>query len=138
MRCNTNAGMASPASLRLISLRLPADLLTRVDQIAGAKGESRTASIERLIRDGIDDEENFVRMATDPVVGPAIFGAFAKPEVVRALMQALRQDLTDEQLDLFQRGVSTLDQQLHAKPAAATAATPRRRPRAKSRSKRRK
>lgn len=124
----------SKTDLRLISLRLPADLLGRVDALAGAKHETRSAMIEHLLRDAIDSEELLVRAMTDPIVAPAILGAMAQPEVLRAMTATMRQQLTDEQLQLFTKSMHALEQQTRT-PAAAKAATPRRRPKQKKRGK---
>lgn len=119
--------MAEKSELRLISFRIPQDLLTRIDNIAGAKGDSRTQVIEELLRDSIEHEEQLVRAMTDPIVGPAILSALAKPEVMRALTSSLRQDLTDEQLQLFQRATESISAVVTSSTPAPKV-TPRRRP----------
>lgn len=134
--------MVTTGNLRLISMRISDDLLKRVDALAGAQHITRSAAIESLLASAIEDTELSVRMMTDPVVGRAILGAIATPEVLRALTAAMRSELTDDQLQLFSRSMATLDQQLAKQknrptPATAPAGTLRRsRPSAKQRGKR--
>lgn len=91
-----------PGRRRLkIAVTVEPALLERIERLAKAKGQNRSRFIEELIRDQIDQEELTVKALTDPVIGPALAGMFARPDILRAMTAQLRQDMTDEQLKLF-------------------------------------
>lgn len=119
--------MAS-TDLRLISMRLREDLLRRVDALAAAQHLTRSAVIEQLLLKSIEEDEIGIQVLTDPIVGRALLGAIAKPEVLRAMTGVIRSELTDEQLHLFTRAMASLDSHLAKRPAPlpGTPATPRR------------
>lgn len=50
-----------------ITISLDAGLIRRVDAVAGARGESRSRVMERLMENGIDDEERWVDEAEMPL-----------------------------------------------------------------------
>ena len=103
-------------------------VVERLDAVAAAQDLSRSKLIERLVIDGLQDMELEVRALTDPVVGPAIINAFARPEVLRAMANVLRQDLSDDQLQLFQQAMHATSDQLnhmHAKRRPSAKRTPR-------------
>lgn len=84
-----------------VSFSMSPSLVKRLDRLAKAMGKSRSAYLEGLVRDCIEEEESGVKMLTDPVMGPALLKAFGNRDVLRGLVRALGEDLTDSQLDLF-------------------------------------
>jgi hypothetical protein len=123
--------------LRLISTRFPADLVRRIDALAAAQRQTRAAVMERLLLDSLDQAELSVRALTDPLIGPALAGALAKPGVLRALMATLREDLKPEQMQMFGNALQALEVAgaKAAKLTTAHAVTPRQRPRSRRRAK---
>jgi hypothetical protein len=97
---------------RIISFLAPGHLVKRIDGIAAAQNASRSAVIERLLIDSLNEQEDWIRMATDPVVAPAIFGALSQPGVLRAMSAAMREQLSDDQLDLFSKAMHTMQLQM--------------------------
>ena len=114
----------------IITITIPAELLTRLDDLADAKGVARSALIAELVQDGIDQAETTVKALTHPVLGPAMARAFSQPGVLRAMAAVIGQELEPEQLQLFKKAIGQMNE-----PEPATSPTPRRRP-AKSRTKR--
>jgi hypothetical protein len=78
---------------------------------------SRSQLITDIIEAGLDDEELVAKAVSDPVVFPAMVQAFAQPGVMRALLEAMKADVTEEQLNLFQQAVGTIEKNSPGKKA---------------------
>ncbi len=85
----------------LISMRLPVELVKRIDRMAKLRDVARSVVVQEFISEAIDQQELTVKAMTDPLVSQALMQAFARPEVLRALGSVMREDLTDDQLSLF-------------------------------------
>jgi metal-responsive CopG/Arc/MetJ family transcriptional regulator len=88
-----------------VSVVISPDLAKRVDRMAKATGKNRSETVQGLIEDAIDDQETTASAVSNPTIMNAIVAAFAKPEVMRALMNQMRQEVTDEQLGLFAKAM---------------------------------
>lgn len=91
-----------------VSVALTKTLVERLDQVRVPLGESRSGLIERLVLDGLDQVELTARATTDPVLMGAFARALGEPGVLRSLLDSLKADLTDEQLELFARQMDGL------------------------------
>lgn len=68
------------------SIRLDEDLVKRLDALAELRAESRSALIERILKNGVDEEEQFWKAQDNPVyrevsrllLKPAVAMAMAK------------------------------------------------------------
>jgi predicted transcriptional regulator len=96
-----------PKGRKKISVTVALDprLVKRIDRIAGVKNVSRSELVTSLIQEGIDDEETTAAALSNPTILNALVGAFGQPEVMRAMMNQMRQDVTDEQLGLFSKAM---------------------------------
>lgn len=113
--------MATSERKKAVTLAVRPSLLKRLDALAKAKGESRSEAVERLLLDALDDEELAVRAITNPVIAQAILGAISQPEVMRAMLHAMREDLDADQLQLFSQAMTAATDALTpARPQAAT------------------
>jgi hypothetical protein len=92
-----------------VSVALRPSLVNRLDRVAVVRGLSRSQLITDMIEAGLDDEELVAKTVSDPVVFPAMVQAFAQPGVMRALLDAMKADVTQEQLNLFQQAVATIE-----------------------------
>ncbi len=121
----------------IISITIEPELLKRLDDLADAQGVARSQLIEKLISEGIEGEEMAVRALTNPVVMQAMVGAFRDPTVLRAMAVAVGQELSTEQLQLFQRAMGAVSEVVVMKPATTAAGPPASSPaKSKSREKR--
>lgn len=84
-----------------ISITIDGEIVKRVGRLAKASNRSRSAMIEQLIRDGVEDAEMTVQAFTDPVLLQAFAGAFGNRDVLKAMASAVHEEMTDVQLDLF-------------------------------------
>lgn len=105
----------------IVSLYFDSDLVKRIDRLAASHDISRSKYIERVVAESIEDDEIAVRVMTDPVVAPAMLSALAKPEILRAMTGLLREQLSDEQLNLFSQVMHSAGKSA-AKRAERTAA----------------
>lgn len=110
-----------PKSKTKLSITIDPQILRRVERIAKAAGQSRSAMIERLIRDGVDDAETAVQAFTDPLLLQAFAGAFGNRDVLKAMASAVHEEMTDSQLDLFVDRLKGLAGSEAGKPGADTA-----------------
>ena len=90
---------------QFITLYLNKETVKRLDDLAAAKNTSRSRFCEQLILDGLQDSELTVRAMTTPVVRDALFSVLAKPDVLRAIMRGMQDELSDDQLELFSRAM---------------------------------
>ena len=67
-----------------ISIKLDEDLLSRIDDLAEAKGISRTAVIETAINNDLPEQESFQRSLENPVLR-ALHKQMSKPAFLRAI-----------------------------------------------------
>ena len=108
---NARANKLGPGKT-IVSLYFDAELVKRIDRLAAADDTSRSRYIERLVTDGIEQEERTVRVLTDPVIAPTMMKALASPEILRAMAQLMRQDMTDDQLQLFTQTMAAASDQV--------------------------
>jgi metal-responsive CopG/Arc/MetJ family transcriptional regulator len=96
-----------PAFKRKVKLGvvISPDLAKRIDRMAKLTGKNRSETVQGLIEDAIDDQETTASAVSNPTIMNALLAAFAKPEVMRALMTQMRQEVTDEQLGLFAKAL---------------------------------
>jgi len=91
---------------QIVSLSLDSDLFKRVENLADAKGMSRSALIEEFIKNGIGNEEIAVAMFKNPVLLEALMKAFAQPSVIKEFARSMHeQAASPQQLELFHQGL---------------------------------
>lgn len=95
-----------------ITITIDAELLRRVDAVADARAESRSAIIERIVKNEIVSEERFLKVLEVPVTrlivekimgSPTIAGVIAEM-VGNSMTQEERKALSDFVLKQGQRG----------------------------------
>ena len=94
--------MSSMAAKKLkLSITLDAEVTKRVDRLAKATRSNRSAVLEALVIDALNQNEAAIKASADPVVMGAFMRAMTEPGVIRGVAEVLRHDLSDEQLKLF-------------------------------------
>lgn len=88
------------------SISIDPALVVELDGLADAQRISRSMLIERVLRDHIESEKLNVKVAGNPVVMAAMMQAFSRPDVVKAIVAAVGEDLRDDQLELFHRALA--------------------------------
>lgn len=104
-----------------LSITLDASLAERVDRLAAATHQNRSAWIEGQIRNAIEDEELGVQVLTDPVASKMFASLFKDRETLRGLARLFGEQMSDDQLRLF---TERLDK-LTGREKRATKAKPR-------------
>lgn len=91
-----------------INTTLDHSLTERIDAIAQARDESRSATIERMLRNQIDEEEDLLAQIGVGVKGRIMAMLLEKPDLLEALSDRLGQALTEEQLARLESGGSNV------------------------------
>jgi hypothetical protein len=84
-----------------VTVSMKPALLKRVDRAAKTLGYNRSEFVSMALDAFLQDGEDFVKVAADPVVMRAMLGAFNKPGVLSAMGRALGEDLDPKQVQLF-------------------------------------
>lgn len=96
-------------SKQIISLSIDAPLMERVNMLADAKGLSRSAMIERLIEEAIEQEEMATAAFANPVVAQAIMQAFMNPKVAKEVAKSMVGGSSPAQMEMFHRGIQLMN-----------------------------
>lgn len=81
-----------------ITTTLDSTVTKRIDTIAEFRNESRSATIERILRNGIEDEEEMLASIGVGVQGRITALLLNNPKILSGLSKALGDALTEEQL----------------------------------------
>jgi metal-responsive CopG/Arc/MetJ family transcriptional regulator len=93
---------------RKTSIALGAAMIGRLDRLGKAAGVSRSELIRDLIEGSLEQAEMMVKVTSDPVMMGAVGQVLSDPAVLRQMVSGLRQELSQEQLDLFQARVEQM------------------------------
>jgi hypothetical protein len=75
----------------ILSIRIDAGILRRVDELAARADVGRAEVVERCLSIGLFDQESLVEWLKNPVVG-AVFNLLRYPVVVKALGKVLKDE----------------------------------------------
>jgi len=89
---------AEMATRNRITTTLDSAITKRIDVIAEFRNESRSATIERILVNGIEDEEEILSSIGVGVKGRITALLLNNPSILSGLSKALGDVLTDEQL----------------------------------------
>lgn len=96
------------ASKERVTIAIDGDLVKRIDMIASAKRQSRSAWFEQAARDAMDQEEAAVKFFSDPLLSGAFLKAFSQPGMLKNFAEVIGSDLEPDQLKLFEQRISGL------------------------------
>ena len=91
-----------------VTLTLDAAVVKRVDRVARSTKQSRSAVVEGLLRDGVDDQELFVKAMTDPTLRATFGQIFGSRDFLRQMVNVMGQDVSEDQLKLFGEAMGKL------------------------------
>lgn len=91
---------------RVVSISISRKLLEAVDAIARGQKLKRSNLIERMIESQVEHERLIAGAFSNPHVVQAFSKAFSQPGMMKTLVAAMGEELTDEQLELFDRGLA--------------------------------
>tara|TARA_R110000744_G_scaffold118921_1_gene221991 strand:+ start:22051 stop:22404 length:354 start_codon:yes stop_codon:yes gene_type:complete len=86
------------ASRDRITTTLDSALIERIDRVAEFRNESRSATIDRMLANGIEDEEKVLETIGVGIQGRITALLIENPKILNSLSKALGDVLTDEQL----------------------------------------
>jgi predicted transcriptional regulator len=88
-----------------VTVTLEKHLLKRVDSVARALALSRSRLLEQLVRDGIEEQETWARALANPLIAKALGLAIGQPGVLKAMAEAMGEELRPEQMELFKQAM---------------------------------
>ena len=83
------------------SFSLRPETLRRVKALAELHGEKISTMADQLLSDALDQAEIVSAATTNPVVMAAVAKAMSEPGVLRSMLDVMRTELSDDQLNLF-------------------------------------
>ena len=86
----------SPENKEKISISIDAELLRRLDAVCEARGQSRSAVFERIVRNEIDGEEKFLDYMEKPINRALMTVIMKTPGVLDAIATLVGEHLTPE------------------------------------------
>lgn len=88
-----------------ISITIDPELLKRLRHVADLREQSVSAMIERIVRNEIDSEEEFVRDMESPVMRTIMSAMVNTPGVMEGMAKIIGQSLTPEEFNEMREGL---------------------------------
>lgn len=82
-----------------VTISLDPDLIAHVDHIAQIRDETRTAVIERAIRNALPEEEKFLRLLSNPVARAVYDKVLSSPRLLEVIAAAVHEDLAPGEVE---------------------------------------
>ncbi len=82
----------------VVTIRLGPEVIKRLDYIASEREETRSSVIERIVDNGIEDEESFLDQMTNPILRNLILGMAGSPKFMKIMGKVMREEFSDEDL----------------------------------------
>lgn len=89
-----------------INTTLDHSLTERIDAVAKARDESRSATIERMLRNQIEEEEKVLKQVGTGIEGRIMALMLENPKILNTMSKLVGESLTDEQLARLESGGS--------------------------------
>jgi len=96
------------ATRKPFSINLDEGLIAQYDELAELRQESRSAVIERVLRNGLEDERRFLRVMGNPIAGRLIEKILASPKLAEMIGRVVQEQVSPEELAEAQRKAPTL------------------------------
>jgi predicted transcriptional regulator len=96
-------------SKTIISFSIDSLLAKRLEDLADAKGVSRSALVEDFIEQGLGGEEAAVRVAKNPVLMEAMVKLFENRDVFREMMKAVGESVSPQELVKYEQGKTLMN-----------------------------
>jgi metal-responsive CopG/Arc/MetJ family transcriptional regulator len=82
-----------------IAVTIAPELLARVDRVAESREESRSAVMERMLRNQIQEEETLVNQLANPALRETMAYIAESPKLLKALAFAMGEHLPKEEIE---------------------------------------
>ncbi|MCA9280714.1 MAG: ribbon-helix-helix protein, CopG family [Phycisphaeraceae bacterium] len=91
-----------------ITVTVDPETLARLDEVARLRKESRSSVLDRIVRNGLDAEEELLGSFENPALRELQARMMESPRVLRALAALAREEMSDEQLQKIAEAGGTL------------------------------
>ncbi|MEM9419349.1 MAG: hypothetical protein AAGA25_09915 [Planctomycetota bacterium] len=93
-----------PENKAKIAVSIDADLARRIDAVCEARDENRSQVVQRIIREGIDEEEKYIQGMENPLIRGILETMTSSPKVLRLMAEIVGEELTEDRLLDIQEG----------------------------------
>lgn len=100
----------SMAQRERITVTIDPAVLQRIDAIAQAREESRSATIERVLRNGARNEEDLLERVGTGIEGRVMAILLHNPQILNVMSKLIGDQLTDTEFTRLQEGGSNVVQ----------------------------
>lgn len=97
--------VAHMAKTRVMSFSIDADLMPLIDAQAAAMGVSRSQYVNAALRDYLEQQAATVAAFSNPLIRDTFIQAMSQPGVLKSLASAMNEQLSSDQLQLFEQGM---------------------------------
>ena len=84
-----------------ITITLDHDVLADIDHIAELRSESRSAVMERILRNGIEDENKFLDQLSNPIIRELTTRLAQSPQLIEAISRVVGEQVSQDDLDRY-------------------------------------
>lgn len=98
----------SMAQRERITITIDPAVLQRIDAIAQARKESRSATIERILRNGARDEEDTLEKVGTGIEGRVMAILLHNPQILNVMSKLVGDQLTNDEITRLQDGGSNV------------------------------
>jgi hypothetical protein len=105
---------------RPTSLALLPSVIESIDVFARAENLSRSQVVERALVEFVERQKMVASVFRDDAVTAAFLKAFSEPGVLKRMSAAMQEEVSDDQLELFQRAVREVGRTVKAVPVQRT------------------
>lgn len=81
-----------------IAITMDVELIERIDAVAEAREDSRSAVIERMARNSIGGEEDLVGYLANPVMREIVTRLMGSPKIMNAVAALVGEEVSEDQL----------------------------------------
>jgi uncharacterized protein YneF (UPF0154 family) len=108
--------MAKSQPGKPVTIHIFPKLLRRIDRAAKLTKTNRSAFMSQVMTDYLDSEEAEIKLLADPRIQQAMMSAMRQPGVLRSIVTALGQEISEEQVQKVLAFMPQLSKSEEAKP----------------------
>lgn len=81
-----------------ITLTIDPAVLARIDTVAQARHESRSATVERILRNGVEEEQHLLETIGQGIEGRVLAYLLQSPKALQRIAQVIGAEITPDKL----------------------------------------
>lgn len=89
----------SPEVKKVLSVAIAPELLARIDRVAEAREETRSTVADRILKNGIEDEERFLNEMAVPMFRKLVLAAIERPTLMAGFAKLIGERVDMKELE---------------------------------------